>query len=274
MKTDIIYCESNENTLADKIDTNSIDLILTSPFYNSTTVSGTLDTATNGKSYPKCRYDVFSDSMPFDEYIKYNIRLFEAFDRVLKVNGVILWNLSYGTMNPDGMFETVCELVRNTNFSIADCIIWKKKSAQPNNVSANRLTRITEFVFVFVRKNELTTFYTNKKSTGTSKTGQLIYENVFNFVEAKNNDGDCPYNKATYSTELCGKLLHMYCPKKEDCVVYDPFMGTGTTAVACKQYGVHYIGSEISENQCDYAEERLKYGDNREMYISSEDSLI
>lgn len=274
MNLDVVYCESNEDTLKHRIDCYSVDLILTSPFYNSTDGNrGTLD-STFANSYPSCRYDGFNDNVSFDDYIQYNLRLFDSFNRVLKPNGIVLWNLSYGTNNPDGMFETVSEIIKRSSFSIADCIVWKKKSAIPNNVSSNRLTRITEFVFVFVRKSELTTFHSNKKAIGTSKSGQLVYENVFNLVEARNNDGDCPYNKATYSTELCLKLLNMYCPKNNDCVVYDPFMGSGTTAVACMKYGVHYIGSETSRKQCDYAEERLRHGEVRQQYVSIEESLI
>ena len=34
-------------------------------------------------------------------------------------------------------------------------------------------------------------------------------------------------------------------------------MGSGTTAVACKELGLNYIGSEISKNQCEWAEKRL-----------------
>lgn len=41
-------------------------------------------------------------------------------------------------------------------------------------------------------------------------------------------------------------------------VIYDSFMGTGTTAVAAKRLGLKYIGSEISKNQCDYAEKRIR----------------
>ena len=66
----------------------------------------------------------------------------------------------------------------------------------------------------------------------------------------------CPYNKATYSSELCEKLLKLYCPAGG--VVYDPFMGSGTTAVACKKMGLKFIGSEISKNQCEWAEKRLQ----------------
>lgn len=39
---------------------------------------------------------------------------------------------------------------------------------------------------------------------------------------------------------------------------YDPFMGTGTTALGCLKYGCHYLGLELSPKQCEYAENRLK----------------
>ena len=40
-------------------------------------------------------------------------------------------------------------------------------------------------------------------------------------------------------------------------IVYDPFMGSGTTARACKDLGRNYIGSEISKEYCEIAERRL-----------------
>ena len=85
--------------------------------------------------------------------------------------------------------------------------------------------------------------------------GQQHYKNYFNFIEAPNNDGSCPIHKATYSTVLCGKLLMLY--TKEGDVVYDPFMGTGTTAIACHRVNRKWIGSEISKNYCDYANKRI-----------------
>ena len=149
----------------------------------------------------------------------------------------------------------ISELIKHTKFMVADCIIWKKGSALPNNVSHNKLTRITEFVFVLCRTSEYKTFNTNKKVKSVSRTGQKYYENVFNFIEARNNDGSCKLNKATYSTELCEKLINIYLKKGD--LVYDPFMGTGTTANACKKLGLSYIGSELSENQVKYSDERL-----------------
>jgi site-specific DNA-methyltransferase (adenine-specific) len=43
-------------------------------------------------------------------------------------------------------------------------------------------------------------------------------------------------------------------------IIYDPFMGSGTTARACKDLGRNFIGSEISKEYCDIAEQRLGQG--------------
>ena len=51
----------------------------------------------------------------------------------------------------------------------------------------------------------------------------------------------------------------------ENDIVCDPFMGSGTTAVACKELGRNFIGFEISEEYCKIAEERLKKVNNRKL---------
>ena len=147
------------------------------------------------------------------------------------------------------------EIINKTTFMIADCITWKKSTALPNTTSKNKLTRITEFIFVIVRKEDFMTFESNKKVTTTTKKGQNFYEVFYNLIEARNNDGSNDLNKATFSTELVRKLIRMYV--KKNGLVYDSFMGTGTTAIGCIEERVNFIGSEISEEQCKYAEKRL-----------------
>lgn len=251
-----IYNEDCRQTMED-MPIGGINVIMTSPFYNTNKKQGKsrtiLNTNTTGYSY--LRYDTHVDSMTDIEYCKFTEDLFVEFDRILNLNGVVLYNLSYGNNNREGMFKAVNAIIENTPFTIADVITWKKSNALPNNCSPNKLTRITEYIFVFCRKNEVDSFYCNKPIVGERKTGQKSYGNILNFVEAKNNDGSCPYNKATYSSELCEKLLKIYCPNNG--VVYDPFIGTGTTAVACKRLGLDCFGSEISENQCRFALSRI-----------------
>lgn len=253
-----------------RMEDGKINIVLTSPFYNTNKKAGNNRTLGNTKvregQYDYVRYDSFVDNMTNDEYSDFTRRLFLEFDRILAPNGCILYNINYGAENTDGMFQAVNEIISQTPFTIADVIVWKKASAMPNSCSSNRLTRIWEFVFVFCRRTEMKTFSCNKQVKSYRKTGQPAYENVFNLIEAKNNDGACPYNKATYSTELCEKLLSIYA-KGTDLWVYDPFMGSGTTAVACTHMGLNCIGSEISELQCDYARHRL--GDSRTKWLNA-----
>ena len=254
-----IYNEDCFETM-ENVPVGQFDIILTSPFYNTNKKAGqtrTLkNTSTKEGQYDYVRYDTHVDSMTNEQYCDFTERLFLEFDRVLNLNGVVLYNISYGAENTEGMFLAINSVLTKTPFTIADVIVWKKSNALPNSCSPNRLTRIWEFVFVFCRKTELKTFRCNKSVKSYRKTGQAAYENVFNFIEAKNNDEPCPYNKATYSTDLCKQLLYRYAVGKK-VTVYDPFMGSGTTAVACQELGYDCYGSEISENQVKWAKERL-----------------
>lgn len=233
---------------------SKVDIVLTSPPYNTSRT----DKYSMSKDKYNSRYVDFKDNKSDEEYINWTIDLFKAYDSILKKNGCVLYNLSYSSENTHLIWLTISDIIRNTEFTIADTIVWKKKSAIPNNRSSNKLTRITEYIFVFCRKSEIKTFKSNKKIVSViEKTGQKNYENVYNFIEAKNNDGSCKLNKATFSSDLCKQLLSMYAPANS--VVYDSFMGTGTTAVACSAMNLTYIGSELSKDQCKFAKERINY---------------
>ena len=50
-------------------------------------------------------------------------------------------------------------------------------------------------------------------------------------------------------------------PKSENLVVVDPFMGSGTTGIACKKYEVDFIGIELDEEYYKIANSRIEeYG--------------
>lgn len=61
---------------------------------------------------------------------------------------------------------------------------------------------------------------------------------------------------ATFPEELVEKILTNF--SREGDVVYDPFMGTGTTAVVCKRMGRRYIGSELLPHYVEIANERVR----------------
>lgn len=231
-----------------------IDLVLTSPPYNTATSK---ETPTNrALKNHDVLYDNFVDYNPnYDTWLK---DIFIGLESILNTNGVILLNMSYNNVNPNTTFLTIAKIIENTNLQISDVITWKKKSAIPNNTSVNKLTRITEFVFVFCRKSEYGTYFCNKPIKSISNVGQKFYQPIFNFIEAANNDGINKLNKATFSTEFVLKLLEIY--MKPNSIVYDPFIGTGTTAVGVHRFDKDSIciGSELSERQVKYAAERLE----------------
>ena len=225
-----------------------IDLILTSPPYNMTKRKG-------GYADKQPRYDTYNDWMTEEQYIDWSVNLFNEFDRVLKTNKVVLYNFSYSVENPILPYLLVCAINNQTNFTLGDTIIWKKPNSVPHPASYNRLNRTIEFVFVFCRKTELKTYEMHKKIKSIGKNGQNYYEIVDNFFIAKNNSETTNLNKATYSIEFCDFLLSHYGTK--DYLVYDPFMGTGTTAISCLKNNMLFVGSEISEKQVNHSEKRV-----------------
>lgn len=250
-----IFNEDCLITMQEHLDEHSIDLVITSPPYNNSRTTHSeycMKTA-------NCRYEEYDDNKTNEEYCEWICNIFKGYDRVVKKDGVVLFNISYGNENPTVMFECISDICRKTNWMISDVICWKKKSAFPNNVSPNKLTRIWEFVFVFCRQSEFYTYKTNKKVvTVNEKTQQPFYAPIYNMIKAENNDGPNELNKATFSMDLVFQLLNIYAPNGKDTVVYDSFMGTGTTAVACENFEMSCYGSEISKAQCDFANNRVK----------------
>lgn len=104
---------------------------------------------------------------------------------------------------------------------------------------------------------------------------------VFQKGDAKIKHRISDVMKMSTSSKLCSKRYHPYekyipfikrllknVSNKND-IVLDPFLGSGTTAVACKELGRRFIGIEINPEYCKVAEERLKLTrrDNKQLMI-------
>ncbi len=257
----------------DSLDAESVDIVITSPPYG-TCRNETFSKESNQKRKYNMRYDEFVEDRTPQEYCDWTVSVFNSMERVLKKNRVVLYNFGLGN---DGhteytaydWFKAVTEICERTPFGVADLLMWKKKSALPNNVSPNKATRIAEPVIVFCRKDEMMTFTANKKVTGEfPKTGQKLYAPFYNIFEARNNDGSTELNKATYSTQFVDVLVDLYCPdeSREEWTVLDPFSGTGTTGLSAVAKGMKYIGIELSGQQCEYTVSRLSQGVQLELF--------
>ena len=117
-----IYNEDCLITMSN-MDKDLIDIVITSPPYNTSRKGSSLN-----KACANIRYDDFNDCKTDDEYIDWTINVFKLYDKVLKKDGVILYNLSYSSENTHLVWLVLAEIMKQTNFLIADNIIWKKPS--------------------------------------------------------------------------------------------------------------------------------------------------
>lgn len=252
-----------------RMDDNSLDLVITSPPYN-TSISRSQDKkeedkekGTKVRKHSYNRYDTDVDNKSEIQYAEWIKNIFNALEPKLKTNGVIAWNVSYGVSSEnsgeDGInnstWLSLLSIMNETDFTLCEYITWYKSNAIPLSIG-NKLSRICEPLFIFCRKSELNTYYVNHNPN--KRIGNSIYTTPYeNKIDTRyNNDEVCEFNSATYSTEFVEKIIQLYSPKKA--LIFDPFMGSGTTAVACVECGMNYIGTEISENQVKWAKNRIK----------------
>lgn len=240
------YNEDCRKTMK-RFDDNTINGIITSPPYNINTERSDCY-YNNGYSH--------IDNLSEEEYLNVRIEEFKEFSRLIKDDGVICYNISYGKENPVLPTLLASKVHQETDLTIADIICWKKPNAIPFQTSPTKLSRITELIYVFVKKQNIHNFKTNKQiSKINEKTGQKFYKNYVNYIEAKNNDGYKCNLKASFSQDLVDKLIEIYFP--EGSVIYDPFSGIGTTMLSCFRNKCHPIGSEIVKEHFDIAKKRI-----------------
>ena len=157
--------------------------------------------------------------------------------RILKDDGSFCLNLgfSYGETGVLRPFYIVKRLIRQGWICI-DVIIWHKNNPVPLQ---GRLTNAFEYIFVF------------SKSPVWSFKKQINYEhNVWTFpVEARIG------TVASFPEELPKKCIEFM--SRENDIVLDPFVGSGTTCVVAKKLNRKYIGIDISQECCEVAKRRL-----------------
>ena len=236
IKINKIYNEDNLLTM-NRMSDKFLNGIITSPPYNITTKRS------------DCYYNngySDNDNLTEEQYLSVRTNEFKEFERILKDDGVICYNISYHNENPILPTLLMAKVHQETNLTLADIITWKKPNAIPFQTSPTKLSRICELIYVFVKKDHLHTFKTNKEiSKVNERTGQNFYKNYTNIIEAANNDGFKSNLKASFSSELVEKLIHIYFP--EGSLIYDPFLGCGTTSKACINKKCSFIGSERIE---------------------------
>ena len=111
LETNKIYCGDTVETMG-KINEGTIDLILTSPPYLASIRN-------DNHKYPGAK-DQIKDNQSVDDYLEWIIENFKQYERILKKDGVIVFNFSYTTFNPSLPYFLINEVFKHTDFRIYD----------------------------------------------------------------------------------------------------------------------------------------------------------
>lgn len=269
MEINKIYNENCLETMA-KMPDNFIDLTVTSPPYDDMRM-----------------YKGFT--LPIEEIAK------ELY-RVTKMGGVVVWVVNDKTVNyceTLTSFKTAILFVEKVGFNLHDTMIYKRTCAFPDVV---RYYQDFEYMFVFSKGKPKTvnllrqmksesTLLRSKNNVGVGgerqKDGSLkiidrnskaflrkqkayndktrVKSNVWELARGNQNstkDKIAFQHPAIFPEQLAND--HIISWSNENDLIYDCFMGSGTTAKMAMLNNRKYIGSEISEDYCKIIETRIK----------------
>lgn len=208
------------------MEDNSVDLVLTSPPYNL----GNAHTG-NFKHHP------YEDEMPEKEYQLKQIKILNECCRILKISGSMIYNHKNRIIG--GLSITPYEWILKSIFLIKQEIVWVNGS---QNFDKVRFYPFTERVYWLV------------KSKDTVLKNTINHHDVF-----RKNEwpavGTSQKHKRQFPVEMVRDFLLVF-PNAD--IILDPFMGSGTTAIACIRTGRNFIGFEIDKYYCDIANRRIK----------------
>ena len=237
MELDKIYVEDCLATL-DRMEDNSIDLIITSPPYNR----GFYNKHKKRSKWDLCptksrviTYGDFDDNMSPEDYENWQREVISKCLMKLKPTGSLFYNhkdilCEHLTIHPKWVYD----------FPLKQTIIWDRGNTL--TVGKDYFYPITEWIFWLKKDPEARPFF-NRKEADFQKC-------IWKFSAEHSNNHPAPF-----PIELPQNIIKS-CSKEGD-IVYDPFMGSGTTALAAKMLGRHYIGSELNPEYAQMSEERL-----------------
>ena len=229
---------------------NFIDLLIVDPPYN-------LDKAFHGRKFKK---------MTDELYEEYTESWVQAILPALKENASIY-------VCCDWLSSPTIWRVLQKYFHIRNRITWQRekgRGALSNWKNGMEdiwfATKSKEYTFnvdtVKIRRKVIAPYKVNGKPKGWEETDKGKFRDTYpsNFWD----DISIPYwsmaENTAHPTQKPEKLLAklILASSNEGDVVFDPFLGSGSTSVTAKKLNRRYVGVEISEQYCIWAEKRLE----------------
>ena len=207
-----------------KLPDKSVDLVITSPPYNLRNTTGGYLKQKNDSDvrYPRLMiregYDGYQDNLPHEQYVEWQRQCIAEMMRLLKPTGAIFYNHKWRVQN--GLLQDRKDIV--SGFPVRQIIIWAMNGGFNNNPH------------YFLPSYEV--IYLIAKADFRLRSSSLT--DLWKIPRDKNNNHPAPFPVAIPERAL------------QSCygnVVLDPFVGSGSTAVAAKRLGWDYIGIDISK---------------------------
>ena len=223
-------------TVMKQIPDASIDLVITSPPYNLKNSTGNGMKDGRGGKWANAAlqkgYSHHADNMPHDEYVKWQRQCLRQMIRILKNDGAIFYNHKWRVQN--GLLQDRQDIVKG--FPVRQIIIWKRNGG----INFNRGYYLPTYEVIYlIAKPE---FKLTPKASG--------YGDVWEFGQELKNPHPAPFPVAMIERIILSTTANL---------ILDPFMGSGTTAVAAQSLGRDFIGIDISPEYCKMADERLAH---------------
>ena len=237
---------------------------------------------------PENFVDLVITSPPYDNMRKYNgfsfnlIKITQELFRILKKGGVVVWVVGDQTNkgNETGTSFKNALLFKEQGFNLFDTMIYQKA---PRGAVGNNKTywQTFDYMFVFSKGNPKTINLIkdreNKESRGGDKGTKRLFNgelkninrpgygkfgrrtNIWNYLVGKGHSAtdEFAYKHPAIFPEQLVKDHIISWSKKGD-LVYDPFLGSGTTAKVAILLDRKWIGSEISSKYCTLIKKRVK----------------
>ncbi len=206
-----------------QVPDNYFDLVLTDPPYSAQTHLNAM-TMKDGKPVNAEIEDAFKSIS--EEQLH---EIFVELGRICKG-----WVIAFTD------WKHTAELERNTpkNLKFVRAGVWVKPSYMPQ-ITGDRPAQSWESI-AFMHNNGKGKMVWNGGGTGS------------HFIVNKEKDTDHPTEKPI---KLVQHIIDLF--KTEECKVFDPFMGSGTTAVVCKSLGLHWCGCELELDYIEIINKRL-----------------
>lgn len=240
----------------DKLEENSVDVIVTSPPYNI-----------------GVEYNEHEDNLSHKEYLQWMEEFGEKCKIVLKQNGSLFFNIGDKPSDDFRSFE-VAERI-SKSLEIQNKIHWVKHIAVPEEnvnighykpVNSDRyINNCHEYIFHFTINGDVSLDPLAIGVPYADKSNVERWDSAGKDLRDRGNMWYIPYDTVTGKKahpaafpvklpEMCIKLHGI----DGEGLVLDPFIGSGSTAIASKELGHDYLGFEIDQDYINKAEERLK----------------